>query len=123
MKTVRFGTLISASLLVLASFSSGTANAQWRDDRRYDDRTMREKIEDKIAREREAREARERRENRDRRYDRRYDRRDDRRDDRYERRDDRWEERYGHRDCCDHNDRFDPKHRGRKLGHWKKGRG
>lgn len=122
MKTVRFGTLISASLLVLASFSSTSASAQWRDDRRYDERTMREKIEDKIARERAAREARERRENRNERYERRDDRRD-RRDDRWERRDDRWEERYGHRDCCDHNDRNHPKNRGRKLGHWKKGRG
>jgi Ni/Co efflux regulator RcnB len=103
MKTINLkSAFVTATVIAFLSLSSASANAQWKSER--DDKTFREKIEEKLERERRNKQA------------------DDRvaeRNDRYERKDVKYNNgrfnksnRYDRNDCCrncNHDKRFDKK--------------
>ena len=112
MKTINLkSAFVTASVIAFLSLSSASANAQWKSER--DDKTFREKIEEKLERERRNKQA------------------DDRvaeRNDRYERKDVKYNNgrfnkssRYDRNDCCrncNHDKRFDKnKHRKNNRKH------
>jgi len=109
MKTINLkSAFVTATVIAFLTLTSNVASAQWKADRDDRDKTFREKIEDKLERERRAKEAV------------RWDRRDD---DRWERRDVKYNNgrfnkrnRYDRNDCCqncNHDKKFN-KHNNRK---------
>jgi hypothetical protein len=101
MKTINLkSAFVTATVIAFLTLTSNVANAQWKSDRDDRDKTLREKIEEKLERERRSKE--------DNRWDRRDDNRYDRRDDnRYDRRDVKYNNgrfnknnRYDRNDCC-----------------------